>query len=72
MGRLPGPPLLINPTLDFAPELQNRLTNSLGFPIGHHERDASAHGATDRVELLMQIVWEISRPDGLHFEECML
>ena len=67
-----GPPLLINPTLDFAPELQNRLTNSLGFPIGHHERDAAAHGATDRVELLMKITWEISRPDGLHFEERML
>ena len=47
-------------------------TNSLGFPIGHHERDAGAHGAPDRVELLMKITWEISRPDGLHFEERML
>jgi len=63
------PPLLINPMLDFAPELQNRLPHRLGLPIGHPERDPGAHGATDRVELLMKIVWEISRPDGMHFEE---
>jgi hypothetical protein len=66
------PPLLINPTLNFAPELQNRLTHDLGLPIGHHERAPGAYGGTDRVELLMKIVWEISRPDGMHFEERML
>jgi len=32
------PPLLINPTLDFVPELQNRLIHRPGLPIGHHER----------------------------------
>jgi len=58
----------LNPPIDFNPKPQNRLTNHRGFLGGHRERDF-AHGAANRVELLTKIVWEIRRPDGMHFEE---
>src|SRR5712692_1269934 len=57
-----------SPPIDFNAKPQNRLTNHRGLLGGHRERDF-AHGAANRVELLTQIVWEIRRPDGMHFEE---
>ena len=58
----------LNPPIDFNPKPQNRLTDLRGLLGGHRERDF-AHGAANRVELLTKIVWEIRRPDGMHFEE---
>ena len=58
----------LNPPIDFNPKPQNRLTHHRGLLGGHRKRDF-AHGAANRVELLTQIVWEIRRPDGMHFEE---
>ncbi len=58
----------LNPPIDFNPKPQNRLTHHRGLLGGHRERDF-AHGAANRVELLTKIVWEICRPDGMHFEQ---